>query len=144
MVSQKKKKRMYQICFILLDYCSEFPEKQTGRLFSERESFIIWSWRMWSWRFTNPHSCSWQAADVGEPYYCSSWGASRSPGGAGGKEPNCHWGDIRDMSWTLGLQYPLKEGMAPPPVFLPAESHGQRSLAGYSPLVAESDRTEVT
>ena len=30
----------------------------------------------------------------------------------------------------------------PTPVFLPGESHGQRSLAGYSPRVAESDTTE--
>ena len=32
--------------------------------------------------------------------------------------------------------------MAPTPVFLPGESHGQRSLVGYSPRVAESDTTE--
>ena len=31
------------------------------------------------------------------------------------------------------------------PVFLPGESHGQRSLAGYSPWGrTESDRTQVT
>ena len=28
----------------------------------------------------------------------------------------------------------LEEGMAPTPVFLPGESHGQRSLAGYTIL----------
>ena len=28
--------------------------------------------------------------------------------------------------------------MAPTPVFLPGESHGQRSLAGYSPRVVKS------
>ena len=33
---------MYQICFILLDYCSEFPEKQTGRLFSLREKALLY------------------------------------------------------------------------------------------------------
>ena len=33
----------------------------------------------------------------------------------------------------LGLEDPLKEGMQPTPVFLPGESHRQRSLAGYSP-----------
>ena len=27
----------------------------------------------------------------------------------------------------------LEEGMAPTPVFLPGESHAQRSLVGYSP-----------
>ena len=28
---------------------------------------------MWLWRFTSPKNCSWQAADLGEPQYCSSW-----------------------------------------------------------------------
>ena len=35
--------------------------------------------------------------------------------------------------WALGWEYPLEEGMEPTPVFLPGESHGQRSLEGYSP-----------
>ena len=35
--------------------------------------------------------------------------------------------------------------MQPTPVFLPGESHGQRSLAGYGPWGhKESDRTEAT
>ena len=34
---------------------------------------------------------------------------------------------------SLFLEDPLEEGMAKTPVFLPRESHGQRSLAGYSP-----------
>ena len=35
---------------------------------------------------------------------------------------------------SLGWEDPLEEGMATPSrVFLPGESHGQRSLAGYSP-----------
>ena len=38
---------------------------------------------------------------------------------------------------------PWREGMATPPAFLPGESHGQRSLAGYSPWgLKESDMTE--
>ena len=32
----------------------------------------------------------------------------------------------------LGWEDLLEEGMATTPVFLPGESHGQRSLAGYS------------
>ena len=32
---------------------------------------------------------------------------------------------------SLGVEDPLEE--EPIPVFLPGESHGQRSLAGYSP-----------
>ena len=39
----------------------------------------------------------------------------------------------------------LEKGMATTPVFWPGESHGQRSLAGYSPWGhKESDTTEVT
>ena len=32
---------------------------------------------------------------------------------------------------SLGWEEPLEEGMQPAPVFLPRESHGQGSLAGY-------------
>ena len=39
---------------------------------------------------------------------------------------------------SLGWEGPLEEGMAPTPVFLPRESHGQRSLMGYSPRVIKS------
>ena len=42
-----------------------------------------------------------------------------------------------------GGEDPLEEEMAPPPVFLPGRSHGQRSLAGCSSLgCKESDMTE--
>ena len=45
----------------------------------------------------------------------------------------------------LGRGDPLEEGMATSPVFLPGESHGQRSLAGYSPWGRkESGMTEAT
>ena len=37
------------------------------------------------------------------------------------------------MQETLGQEDPLEKGMATTPVFLPGESQGQRSLAGYSP-----------
>ena len=38
---------------------------------------------------------------------------------------------------------PERRAWQPTPVFLPRESHGQRSLAGYSPLgCKESDTTE--
>ena len=44
---------------------------------------------------------------------------------------------------SLGWEGPLENGMATTPVFLPGESHGQRSLAGYSPLGhKELDMTE--
>ena len=45
----------------------------------------------------------------------------------------------------LGREDPPEEGMQPPPVFWPGESHRHRSLAGYSLWVhKESDTTEVT
>ena len=46
---------------------------------------------------------------------------------------------------SLGWEDPLEEGMVPTSVFLPGESHGQRSLAGYSPWdYTELDTTEAT
>ena len=39
---------------------------------------------------------------------------------------------------VLSQEDPLEEGMQPTLVFLPGESHGQRSLVNCSPLVAKS------
>ena len=52
---------------------------------------------------------------------------------------------LENLVQSLGQEDPLEKGMATPLVFLPGESHGQRSLAGYSPQSRkESDTTEVT
>ena len=46
---------------------------------------------------------------------------------------------------SLGWGDPLEKGMATPPVFLPEESHGQRSLMGCSPWSQqESDTMSAT
>ena len=46
---------------------------------------------------------------------------------------------------SLGQEAPLEEEMATTPVFLPGKSHGQGSLAGYSPWGRkESDTTKHT
>ena len=46
---------------------------------------------------------------------------------------------------SLGWEDPPEEGIATTPVLLPGETHGQRSLAGYSPWGhRESDTTEET
>ena len=46
---------------------------------------------------------------------------------------------------SLGQEDPLEKGMTSPPVFLPGEFHGQRSLAGYCPRgCKDSDMTEAT
>ena len=46
----------------------------------------------------------------------------------------------------LGWEDPLEKGMGiPTPVFLPGESHGQRSLAGYRPWgLKESGHDRMT
>ena len=47
--------------------------------------------------------------------------------------------------WSLGWEDPLEEKTQPTLVFLPGESHGQRSLAGYSPQGHKDlDVTEAT
>ena len=49
----------------------------------------------------------------------------------------------RDLGSIPGSGRSLEKGMATPPVFLPGESHGQKSLVGYSPWGRkESDMTE--
>ena len=48
---------------------------------------------------------------------------------------------LRFNSWARKI--PWRRKWQPTPVFLPAESHGQRNLAGYSPWGSkESDMTE--
>ena len=46
---------------------------------------------------------------------------------------------------SLDREIPCRRALYLTPVFLPGESHGQRSLAGYNPLGRkESDMTEAT
>ena len=49
-------------------------------------------------------------------------------------------------SWvqSLGQEDPLEEEMATPPVFLPEESRGQKSLVGYSPKVHRVRHDQAT
>ena len=67
-----------------------------------------------------------------------------SPGGASGKETTCQcrgYKRCRFEPWVSKV--PWRRKWQPTPVFLPGESHGQRSLAGYSPRGhKESDMTE--
>ena len=59
--------------------------------------------------------------------------------------PPANAGDIRDVGSIPGLGCSLEEEMAAHSSILAGESHGQRSLAGYSPWSCkESDKTEVT
>ena len=77
------------------------------------------------------------------------------PGSSAGKESASNAGDIRDECSIPGdslpgessfsRKIPWRRKWQPTPVFLPGDSHGQRTLAGYSPWGRkESGTTEVT
>ena len=59
------------------------------------------------------------------------------------RNPPVNAGELRDTVSILGLEE--RRAWKPTPVFLPGESHRQRSLVGYSPWgCKDSDTTEVT
>ena len=62
------------------------------------------------------------------------------------KNPPAIAGDIRDSGLIPGLRRsPGRQQRQPTLVFLPGESHGQRSLVDYSPWGRKkSDTTEAT
>ena len=64
--------------------------------------------------------------------------------GSAGEEFTCNAGDTGDTGsnpWVRKI--PWRREWQPTPVFWPGESHGQRSLPGYSPWGhKESDMTE--
>ena len=65
------------------------------------------------------------------------------PGGSDSKEPTCNAGDQGSIPGSRRI--PWRRKWQPIPVFFPGESHGQRSLVGYSPHICkESDMTEAT
>ena len=60
------------------------------------------------------------------------------------KNPPASAGDKRHSFNPWVRKIPWRRAGHPTPVFLPGESHGQRSLAGYSPWGhKESDTTEL-
>ena len=74
----------------------------------------------------------------------ASEGTSALPRWLSGKESACKCGR-RGSFPSLGRSSPWRRKWQPTPIFLPGESHGQRSLAGYSSWSSkESDTTEAT
>ena len=61
------------------------------------------------------------------------------PRGSDSKESACN---AEDLGSTWVGKIPWRKAWQSTSVFLPGESHGQRSLENYSPWVAESDTTE--
>ena len=72
-----------------------------------------------------------------------SWGF---PGGASGEEPACQCRRCKRHGFNPWVgKIPWRREWRSIPVFFPGESHGQRSLAGYSlEGLRESDMTEAT
>ena len=63
------------------------------------------------------------------------------PGGSDSKESACQCRRCRFYPWVRKI--PWRRAWKPTPVLLPGESHGQRSLVGYSPRgPKESDMTD--
>ena len=62
------------------------------------------------------------------------------------KNPPANAGDMRHTGSIPGsVKIPWRRAGQPTPVTLPGESHGQKSLTGYSPWdCKESDTTEAT
>ena len=59
---------------------------------------------------------------------CSSF-----PGGVSGKEPTCQCRRCKKCRFNTWVgKVPWRRAWQPTPVFLPGDSHGQRSLVGYS------------
>ena len=76
--------------------------------------------------------------------YNTSFGASQLVLAV--KNPAANAGDVRNAGSIPGSgRSPGGGKWQPTPVFLPGESHGQRSLEGYSPWgCIESETTEAT
>ena len=67
------------------------------------------------------------------------------PSGSDDKESAYSAGDVRDMGSIPGSgKVPCRREWLPTPVFLSGESHGQRSLAGYSPRSHQESDITVT
>ena len=86
------------------------------------------------WTFTEGQTSVTRKTDykvILEIIYLIRWGF---PGGASGKEPACQCRRQRAAGSISGLgRPPGGRAQQPTLVFLPGESHGQRSLVGYSP-----------
>ena len=72
------------------------------------------------------------------------WSLPCFPGGTSGKESACNRGDVRDVVRSLGREDTLEKEMATHSSMLAGKSHGQKSLAGYSPWDRKESDTSKT
>ena len=87
----------------------------------------------WTWVWASSGSCWW----TGKPGVLQSMGCKELD-----MTERLNWTTERRNSLCLGVNH-WRRKWQPTPVFLPGESHGGRSLVGYSPWGRkESDTTE--
>ena len=85
-----------------------------------------------------------QATESFPPYYPRWLYIKGFLGGASGKEPACQWRRLERHGFDSWVgKIPWRRKWQPTPVFLPGETHGERSLAGYSPWVWLSTHTHT-
>ena len=79
-------------------------------------------------------------------FYVPTTDAKEAEVDASGKEPACQCKRHKRLGFDPWIKkIPWRRKWQPTPVFLPGKSHGQWSLAGYSPCgCKELDMTEVT
>ena len=103
--------------------------------------------------FSRSHEALWESNKTCGPFSQGKAHSSKYLGGPvahegfsgspSGEESTCNAGDLGSIPGSGRTSWRRK--WQPTPVFLPGESHGQRSLAGYSPWGhKELDTTEVT
>ena len=82
----------------------------------------------------------------GVSLWVSTWCRQAFPGGTSGKEPTCQRRRHKRPGFNLRVRkIPWRWAWQPSRVFLPRESHEQKSKGGYSPQGrTESDTTEAT
>ena len=103
---------------------------------------------------THSSILAWRIPWTEEPGRLQSMGSTEQltlslwdfPGGTSGKEPTCQCRRHKRCRFDPWVgKIPWRRAWQPTPVFMSCESHGQRSLVGYSPLGHRgSDTTEAT
>ena len=74
----------------------------------------------------------WVLGTCGDSPHLGEWGPF--PGGTSGKEPSCQCRRHKSHRFDPWAgKIPWRRAWQLTPVFLPGESHGQKSLAGHSP-----------
>ena len=120
------------------------------------KTLITLNWLLWLWRLAKkvsstqwgvpPKVICWNPQDNDGfwRWLGPDWGF---PGGTSGKEPACQSRRHKRHGFYPWVgKNPWRRAWQPTPVFLPGESHGQRSLVGHSPwgVSMELDTTKVT